>query len=58
VDLVVVGKFCNGEPLYPVILVMVDKDVEVLLNLLVDLFHLSVCLRVECCGEVCLDSEE
>jgi hypothetical protein len=58
VDSVVVGKFCNGEPLHPVILVMVDEDAEVLLDLLVDLLCLSIHQRVECHGEVCLNPEE
>jgi len=48
-DLVIVGKLGYGNPFIPVILVLVDKESEELLDLLVGLFHLTVGLWVIGC---------
>ena len=45
-DLVIIGKFGNQNPVVPVILSLVYKEAEELLDLLVDVFSLAVCLRV------------
>ena len=45
-DSVVLGKFGNQNPVIPVILSLVHKEVEELLNLLVDTLGLAVCLWV------------
>lgn len=47
VNLIVMGKFSEGEPIAPVCQSVIDEDPEVLLDLLVDLFGLAVRLRVE-----------
>jgi len=46
VDMVVVGKFHQGEEHVPVILSFPNKDLQVLFQFLVDPFCLSVCLWV------------
>ena len=48
-DTVVICELSDGEPLYPVILSVVDEYVQVLLDLLVDSFRLAVRLGVVCC---------
>jgi len=45
-DAIIVTEFSDGYPVGPVILSVVDKDLEVGFNLLVDLFGLAICLRV------------
>ena len=45
-NLVVVGELGQRQPLSPVILVMVDEDAQVLFNLLIDAFSLSIHLEV------------
>ncbi len=52
VDAIVVGKLSKGEPIAPVGLSIVDKDVEILFNLLVDSLCLSISLGVEHSGGV------
>ncbi len=47
VDAIVVRKLSEREPVSPICLSVIDKDLEVLLNLLVHLFGLSVGLWVE-----------
>jgi hypothetical protein len=49
VDLIVVGKFSKGNPVKPVILLLVDEELYILLNLLIDLFHLTISLWVIGC---------
>ena len=41
-DVVVVLKFCEGEKVVPIILSLINKKVEKLLQFLVNLFCLSV----------------
>ncbi len=43
---IVVSKSGKGEPLYSIILEMVDEDSKVFFNLLIDSFCLSICLWV------------
>ena len=45
-DLVAIGKFGNQDPVIPVVLSLVHKEVKELLNFLVDALGLAVCLRV------------
>ena len=47
VDSVVVGEFSHGYPLHPVVLMVIKEDHEILLQFLIDMFCLSICLRVE-----------
>ena len=47
---VVVGKLGDAEPVNPITLVMVDVETQVLLQLLVHPFRLTVCLWMVCCG--------
>ena len=47
---IIVGKFGNQDPFIPIILSLIDKELEELLNLLFDMFGLSVCLQVVSCG--------
>ena len=47
----VVGKFCMGDLIGPGTQVRSAEDSEVHFNLLVDLFHFAVRLRVVCCGK-------
>jgi len=46
VDVVVVGKLCQGEECVPVVLSFFDEEPQVLFQFLVDLFRLSVGLRM------------
>ena len=46
VDVVVVGKLCQGEECVPVVLSFSDEELQVLFQFLVDPFCLSVGLRV------------
>jgi hypothetical protein len=43
---VVVGEFSERQPVHPVILSMVDKDSEILFDSLIEVFCLSICLKV------------
>ncbi len=56
-DLIVVGKLHKGEPVNPVILSVIDEDLEVFFNLLVNLFGLAVGLQVESHGGILRDVE-
>ena len=58
VDPVVVRKLGDGEPVHPVVLVVVDVQSEVLFQLLVDPLRLSVGLGVVRRGRVVLDAQE
>ncbi len=51
-DAVVVRELSEREPVTPICLSVIDKDSEVLLDLLVYSFGLSIGLRVEGCGHV------
>ena len=42
----VVGELCKGNPVCPFILFFCDKDAEVLLEIMVHLFHLGISMRV------------
>ena len=53
--MVVVLKLCEGEEVSPVILWLIDKDPEVLLQLLIDPLGLAIALRVISSGSGKLD---
>ena len=55
--MVVVLKLSKGEKAGPVILSLIDEDLEVLLQLLIDLLSLAVTLRVVSSGSGKLDSK-
>ena len=57
VDVVVVGKLSEWEKGMPVILLLSNKDPQVLFQLLVNSFSLSICLWVVGCGGCAFDSE-
>jgi hypothetical protein len=48
--MVVVLEFGEGEEFKPVVLLLIDEDMEVLFELLVDSLCLSITLRVVCGG--------
>ena len=54
VDMVVVGKLSDREPVDPVILVLIDEHLEEGLEVLVDLLHLAIGLWMICCRWGCL----
>ncbi len=58
VDPVVVRKLCEWEPIGPVVLSIVNEDLEVFLDLLVNSFGLTICLRMESGRCVGRDVEE
>ena len=58
VDVVVVGKLSEWEKGMPVVLLLSDKDLQVLFQLLVNSFSLSFCLRVVGCGGCTFDSKQ
>jgi hypothetical protein len=58
VNVIVVLKLCKGKELVPIILPLIDKDTEILLELLINPFRLSVALRMICRGSRQFDSEE
>ena len=45
-DLVVIGKLGNQNPVIPVVLPLVNKEAKELLDFLVDALGLAICLRV------------
>ena len=49
-DVIVVLEFCKQEQVIPVILPLICEEAEMLLKLLVDLFHLAISLQVVHCG--------
>ena len=55
---VVVGKLCKGQKVIPVVLVIVDIDLQVLLQDLIQALCLTVSLRVTSGREIPLDVEE
>ncbi len=57
VNSVVVGELGEWEPVAPVGLSVIDKDPEILLNFLVDSFHLSIGLWVKSHGGILHDVE-
>ena len=44
VDLIVACELSKGDPFIPIILMLVDKESQILLNLLVDMFCLTISL--------------
>jgi hypothetical protein len=46
--MVVVLELHQQKEVMPVILSLVDKEAEILVKLLVDMFCLSICLRMPC----------
>ena len=56
--MVVVGKLGKWEEGMPVVLSLSDKDPQILFQLLVNSFGLSVCLRVVGCGGCALNPEQ
>ena len=55
VDSIVVCKLSKGDSFVPIILMLVDKQSQILLNLLVDTFCLTICLWVISCRGCGLD---
>ena len=49
-DVVIVLKICEQEEIVPVILPLVNEELEELFQLLIDSLHLSISLGVICCG--------
>ena len=49
-DMIVVCKLSEQEEFVPIILVLIDKKSEVLFQLLVDVFSLTISLQVVGCG--------
>ena len=58
VDLIVVCKFCNWKPFGPVVLPVIDKYLEELLNLFVDMFCLAISLWVVSSGDISSNTKE
>jgi hypothetical protein len=56
-DMVVVLEFCKWKKFCPIVLPFTHKNPEVLFKFLVDMFHLSVSLRVISCGGCKLDTK-
>ena len=56
--MVVVGKLSKREEGMPVVLSLSDKDPQILFQLLVNSFSLSVCLQVVGCGGCALDPKQ
>ena len=56
VNSIVVGEFCNGQPIDPIILMVIDEEMQVLFQLLIDAFSLTVHLRMIRCGGVVLNA--
>jgi hypothetical protein len=54
---IVVHELCYGQPVSPVILLVVDKDAEKLFYLLVHVFGLAICLQVVSRGWVLLNTK-
>jgi hypothetical protein len=50
--MVIVGKFCEGEPLLPIGLLVVDVEMEEDFNFLVYSFCLAISLGMVSCGSV------
>lgn len=53
---VVVCELGDGQPVHPVVLVVVDVEPKILLQSLVDTLYLTIGLRVVGCGRVVLDA--
>ncbi len=58
VNPIIVGELSEQEPITPIGLSVVNKDVKVFLDLLVNVFGLSVSLQVKCGGGVQCDIEQ
>jgi hypothetical protein len=56
-DVVIVLEFCKWEKFRPIVLPFAHKNPEVLFKFLVDMFRLSVGLRVVSCGGCQLDTK-
>jgi hypothetical protein len=56
--MVVVLELHQWKEVVPVILLLVNKEVEILVKLLVDTFRLSICLRMPCSTQCKLDPKE
>jgi len=56
-NLVVVLEFCEWHESHPIILPLIGKKTEILFQFLVDLFCLSISLRVVSCGSCQLNSK-
>ena len=55
--MVIVLEFCQWKEVYPVVLLLIDKDPEVLFQLLVHSFCLSITLRMVSSGGSQMDSK-
>ena len=54
---IVVSELCDREISCPVVLLMVDKEMQIGLHPLIVAFRLSISLRVGCCRNVLLDAQ-
>ena len=57
-DLIIIGKFYQQQPFIPIRLVVVNEQLEIMFNLLVYIFHLSIGLRMVGRGHEELDTED
>jgi len=57
-NLVVILEFCKWQQPHPIIFSLVGEESEILLQFLVDLFRLSISLRVVGCGGCQPNSEQ
>jgi hypothetical protein len=48
-NLVVVVELCKSQPVHPIVFQEIGENPEVLLDILVDVFSLSIGLRMVCC---------
>ena len=55
---IIVGKLCYGKKLYPIILLEVDKSLEISFHRIILLLNLAVHLQVEGNGKFPLDAKE
>ena len=51
-------KLSSGEEVHPFLRIIGTEDAKICFNLLIGLFHLSICLRVVCGGEFDIVVEE
>ena len=58
VDMIVILELCKREEVVPIVLSLINKEAEELLQLLIDPFHLSISLGVVCGGGCQLNSKK
>ena len=54
---VIVRELRNGQPIDPIVLLVIDKEVQVLFEFLIDPFDPTVSLRMICRGRIILDAK-